>query len=72
MTIAMVKVKLIPDIYPWAIVLINELEESAEKQFLTSWGGQNSLLMLIPLWCMDAPLIVVSRVSFLGHCDVDL
>ena len=39
MTMAMVKVKLIPDIYHWAIVLINKLEESAEKQLFNLLGG---------------------------------
>ena len=32
-TIALMKVKLIPDIYTWAFVLINQGEENVEKQF---------------------------------------
>ena len=34
-TIAQVKVKLIPDLYIWAIVLIIKQEEICRKQFLT-------------------------------------
>ena len=49
-TIAIVKVKLIPDIYTWANVLINLWEENAEKiLFLASEGGQNSILRHVPL-----------------------
>ena len=46
-TIAMVAVKLKPNIYIWTIVLINQKEENGEMQllFLTSKEGQNSLLM---------------------------
>ena len=51
-TIAMVKVKLISDLYTWAIVLINKKEEFGEKRisfFDLIGGGQNSLLMLVAL-----------------------
>ena len=50
-TIATVKVKSIPEFYTSAIALINFLKEITEKQFLflTSKGGQNSLLMHVPL-----------------------
>ena len=46
-TIATAKVKLIPDVYTWAIFLINLCEENSEKQFLffSLIGGQNNLLM---------------------------
>ena len=54
--IAMVKVKLIPDIYAWAIVLINLTEENAEKLFLpfSLLGGRNSLLTHEPLCSLKA------------------
>ena len=39
-TIATIKVQLIPDIYIWAIDLINQYEEIGEKQFFS--GGKNS------------------------------
>ena len=50
-TIATVKVKLIPEFYTLAIALINYLQETTEKQllFFDLKGGQNSLLMHVPL-----------------------
>ena len=49
-TIATVKVKIIPDIYTWAIVIIKLSEENAEKQFFFSLlEGQNRFLMHVPL-----------------------
>ena len=44
-TIAMVKVKLIPDCYTWAIVLISHYEENGENRkyyFLASKGTKNA------------------------------
>ena len=53
-TIATVKVKLISDLYTWAIVLINYQEEFDEKRisFLghIGGGGQNSPLMHVALF----------------------
>ena len=50
-TIATVKVEPMPDFYTLAIVLINYYEESCEEQllFFDLIGGQNSLLMHVPL-----------------------
>ena len=57
-TIATVKVKLIPDFCNWTIVLTKQIEEIGEKQLLVfgligvGWGlGQNNNLMYIPLSC---------------------
>ena len=43
-TMVLVKVKLIPDFYTWAIVLIKQEEEIVEKQllFLASWRTEIS------------------------------
>ena len=50
-TIATVKLKLILNLYTWAIVLINKQEEFGEKRisFVCLIGGQNSLLMHVAL-----------------------
>ena len=50
-TIGMLKVKIIPDLCTWTIVLINLQEEFGEKQFsfFGLRGGQNSLFMRIGL-----------------------
>ena len=50
-TIATVKVESIPEFYFLAIALINYLKETTEKQllFFGLIGGQNSLLMHVPL-----------------------
>ena len=51
-TIAKVKDKSIPEFYTLAIALIIFLKETTEKQLLFFYlkGGQNSLLMHVPLY----------------------
>ena len=44
-TIPTEKIKLIPDLYTWANVLIKQQEEIDENSFSSSNGGQNSPLM---------------------------
>ena len=53
-TIAMVKVKLIPNFYTWAIVLINQSEK--QLLFFGLIGGQTSPLMHIAL-CFPCSLL---------------
>ena len=50
-TIATGKSKKMPEFYTWAILLTNQLDEIGDKQLSVfgSRGGQNSLLMHVPL-----------------------
>ena len=52
-----------PEFYTWAILLINQSDEIGEKQLSVfgSKGGQNSLLMHIPLWEYLRNFLVVGK-----------
>ena len=70
-TIATVKVKLIPDLYTWVSVLINQSEEIGEKQFLffsLKKRGQNSPLMHVALSCVIALMCCLSFAVFASLC----
>ena len=52
-----------PELYTWAILLINQQDEIGEKQLLVfgSRGGQNSPLMHVPVLHVASLVIVLSR-----------
>ena len=65
-TIAIVKVESMPDLYTLTIVLINQYEETCVEHllFFDLIGGQSSLLMHVPLfsfWCIDRPSMELPR-----------
>ena len=67
-SIATEKVKLTPEFYTWAILLINQLGEIVEKQLSVfgSRGGQICPLMHIPLWSMAYLVMAEEGINYLN------